>query len=194
MARNKVFDESAVLGKATKLFWEKGYHGTSAQDLVDHLGISRSSLYDTFGDKRSLMLKTLEAYRSQGASMMIQLLQESSSPLKAIKQILKSTAKESLEEPHSPGCYMVNMATEMAAHDEEVADIINQNFKDVEDVLAKAIRRGQDAGEISKAQSPRALARLLQNTINGIRVTARTKADKAFCDDVVKVTLSVLEA
>ena len=45
MARKKEFDEDALLDKAAELFWRKGYNGTSAQDLVDGLGISRSSLY-----------------------------------------------------------------------------------------------------------------------------------------------------
>ena len=63
MARTKDFDEDEVLTKAMNLFWLNGYNGTSMQDLVDGLGISRSSLYDTFGDKRSLFLKTLENYK-----------------------------------------------------------------------------------------------------------------------------------
>ncbi len=42
MARTKDFDETEVLAKAIKLFWQKGYNGTSMQDLVDGLGISRS--------------------------------------------------------------------------------------------------------------------------------------------------------
>ncbi|MEJ0106748.1 MAG: helix-turn-helix domain-containing protein [Bacteroidota bacterium] len=60
MARTKVFDEQMVLDKAMNLFWQKGYNATSAQDLVNGLSISRSSLYDTFGDKHSLFVKALK--------------------------------------------------------------------------------------------------------------------------------------
>src|SRR5277367_142217 len=67
MARTKDFDENEVLGKAINIFWYKGYNGTSMQDLVDGLGISRSSLYDTFGDKHSLYVKALESYQKRGA-------------------------------------------------------------------------------------------------------------------------------
>ncbi len=49
-----------VLDKAMNLFWQKGYNATSAQDLVNGLSISRSSLYDTFGDKHSLFVKALK--------------------------------------------------------------------------------------------------------------------------------------
>jgi TetR/AcrR family transcriptional repressor of nem operon len=64
MARTKDFDENEVLSKAIQLFWFKGYNGTSMQDLVDGLGISRSSLYDTYSDKHTLFVKALESYQS----------------------------------------------------------------------------------------------------------------------------------
>jgi TetR/AcrR family transcriptional repressor of nem operon len=64
MARTKDFDENEVLKKAVDIFWLKGYSATSMQDLVDGLGISRSSLYDTYGDKHTLFMKALESYQS----------------------------------------------------------------------------------------------------------------------------------
>ena len=53
MAKYK-FNEDEVLIKAMELFWNKGYHATSIQDLVSNLGINRASLYDTFGGKKEL--------------------------------------------------------------------------------------------------------------------------------------------
>ncbi|WP_278020710.1 TetR/AcrR family transcriptional regulator [Flavobacterium ginsengisoli] len=61
MARTKEFNEDQALDKAIEIFWHKGYNGTSAQDLVTHLGLSRSSLYDTFGDKRAIVYKIFTA-------------------------------------------------------------------------------------------------------------------------------------
>ena len=60
MARSKSFVESEVLDKALNLFWTKGYNATSIQDLVDHLGINRASIYSTWGDKHGLYLETLK--------------------------------------------------------------------------------------------------------------------------------------
>ena len=62
MARHKEFDTTKAIEKARDLFWLQGYEATSIQDLVDHLGISRSSLYDTFKDKHSLFLLALDLY------------------------------------------------------------------------------------------------------------------------------------
>ena len=64
MPRTKAFDEQEVLEKAMELFWKKGYYATSIQDLVNHLGINRASLYDTFGGKKKLFLHTFSHYRT----------------------------------------------------------------------------------------------------------------------------------
>ena len=67
MARTKDFDENEALNKAIAIFWHKGYNGTSMQDLVEGLGISRSSLYDTYGDKHTLFIKALESYQNEAS-------------------------------------------------------------------------------------------------------------------------------
>ena len=63
MGRYKTFDENAILHKAVELFWRKGYNATSIQDLVDHLGLNRSSIYETFGGKRALFEQAFEQYQ-----------------------------------------------------------------------------------------------------------------------------------
>jgi TetR/AcrR family transcriptional repressor of nem operon len=193
MARTKEFDEDEVLGKAVNLFTCKGYNGTSAQDLVDCLGISRSSLYDTYGDKRALFIKAMNKYRDQVAAQMIHFIDSSSDVLQTIRHIFQHVLAESMQDKLEKGCFMVNSSIEMSAHDAEVATIVNAGMQDVEDALYRAIKKGQDAGQVSKAHSARALARFFFNTISGIRVAAKSGADKKVYDDIVKVALSTLK-
>ena len=51
MARSCNFDRQEKLIQAMELFWQKGFAETSIADLVEHLGINRFSLYNSFGDK-----------------------------------------------------------------------------------------------------------------------------------------------
>src|SRR5260370_505997 len=62
MARPKEFNRDQVLEKAMGLFWEKGYDGSSVENLVQCTGIGRGSLYDTFSDKHALYLAALDRY------------------------------------------------------------------------------------------------------------------------------------
>lgn len=193
MARTKVFDEDAVLDKAVGLFWEKGYAGTSAQDLVDELGISRSSLYDTYGDKYQLFKSSLLQYRKKFAGSMIAMIDQSDDYEKTIKDIFQYVVAESLQQRFSKGCFMVNSAVELAPHNAEIADIVNANTQDVEDALFRLIQKGQAARQFSDNNSARSLARFVFNTISGLRIASKSGADKKVFDDIVKVTLSALK-
>ncbi|HEX9512255.1 MAG TPA: TetR/AcrR family transcriptional regulator [Puia sp.] len=193
MARTKDFNEEEVLDKALAIFWQKGYNGTSMQDLVEELGISRSSMYDTYTDKYSLFLKSLEKYRKQTAGALLQMINEAESPKAVIKKILQLVVDESLLGKEPRGCFMVNTCVENAPHDKAVAKIIHDNLQDYEEAFCQAIKKGQAMGEITSRNDAKALARFIINTINGIRVAARSGADKAVYDDIVKVALSVLE-
>uniref|UniRef100_UPI0024555764 helix-turn-helix domain-containing protein n=1 Tax=Nocardia farcinica TaxID=37329 RepID=UPI0024555764 len=62
MGRPRGFDEDEVIAAAARLFAERAYDGVSVDDLVDHLGVHRNSLYKVFGSKRGLYLAALRWY------------------------------------------------------------------------------------------------------------------------------------
>ncbi len=194
MARTKVFDEQDVLDKAMHLFWQKGYNATSAQDLVDGLGISRSSLYDTYGDKHSLFVKALKQYRKERIDPVINGVDKAEDIEAYIRNVFETVKTEALSDSHSKGCFMVNSAVELAPVDTEVAAIANSIMHDTETAITKAIKKGQEQGVFSKTHSARSLSRFIFNSLNGFRVTMKFDAGKKMFDDIVNVCLSALKA
>src|ERR1700758_1539890 len=65
MARPREFDETTVLEAAMNCFWAQGYELTSVRELAERMGITGASLYNAFGDKRSLYRRSLEYYLEQ---------------------------------------------------------------------------------------------------------------------------------
>jgi TetR/AcrR family transcriptional repressor of nem operon len=193
MARIKEFDEDVVLDKAVALFWSKGYNGTSAQDLVDHLGISRSSLYATYGDKRTLFVKALQRYHDKQSAAFVKMVRASGNAGEKIAAIFRALVKESMDSSIPYGCFMVNAAVELAPHDPEIAAMVKSDARDAEEVLTLAIREGQDFGEFSNPNSAQSLARFLFNNISGMRVAARAGATKEQLDDIIKNLLYALK-
>ncbi|MDR6560185.1 MULTISPECIES: TetR/AcrR family transcriptional regulator [unclassified Arcicella] len=192
MARTKEFNEIEILDKAIDLFWFKGYNGASMQDVVDSLGLSRSSIYDTFGDKHQLYISALEQYRKQAAGGLIDMVKQSVSPLQTIQQLLEMLANDSLNPICSKGCFMTNSTIELAPHDPEIHKIVKDNMQDIEEAFYNLVKKGQDLGEITNQNDARALASFLFNTISGIRVAAKSGANKAVYQDIIDVTLSAL--
>jgi TetR/AcrR family transcriptional repressor of nem operon len=192
MARSKEFEEAAILDKAVHLFWCKGYNGTSMQEVVDCLGISRSSLYDTFGDKRQLYLAALGRYRCQMAGALLQAVQQATEVVPTLRKVFEMAVQESLADPLGKGCFMVNSTVELAPHDPEVARIVKANLEDIEEAFYQLIRKGQQQGEITPKHDARALARFLFNAMSGLRVAAKAGAGRGVYEDVVNLSLSVL--
>ena len=155
MGRKKNFDEAEVLEEALNLFWEKGYQGTSVQDLVDRLGINRASLYDTWGDKHNLYLKTLEKYRQSTSSWLLEQIRSDQSPFDIIKTLLFNTVEESQSDEQKKGCFLVNAATELSNCDSKVQDITANNQKTIESVLNELIKEGTgERGNYFQAPQP----------------------------------------
>jgi len=191
MARTKVFDEELVLNKAMNLFWERGYYATSAQDLVEGLGISRSSLYDTYGDKHSLFVKALKQYQKNRIDGSIKEAEEEDVEA-YIRSLFEFAKAEALQDNRSRGCFMVNTAVEMAPVDTEVAVIVNTIMHDFENAVCLAIERGQKNGTFTTKHTARSLARFVFNSINGLRVTVKFDASQKAFEDIVDVCLFAL--
>lgn len=192
MARTKDFDENEVLTKAIQIFWHKGYNGTSMQDLVDGLGISRSSLYDTYTDKHTLFVKALESYQCQAAGSIQELINVNGPAIATVKKLLEFATNDMLDDKQQKGCFMVNAEVEVAPHDADVNNIVCKNDQQMEDAFYQVIKKGQDSGEITNPQDARALARFIFNAVKGMRVTAKSTTDKSVFEDIIGLTVSVL--
>jgi len=193
MARTKDFDENEVLSKAIELFWYKGYNGTSMPDLVDTLGISRSSLYDTYTDKHTLFVKALESYQNSGAARIQEIIDQPEPAKVIIKKLLEIATTELLGDKLQKGCFMVNAEVEVAPHDAEVNKLVCRNDQQMEEAFYQVIKKGQESGELKNKQDARALARFVFNAVKGMRVTVKSTTDKSVFDDIINLTISALD-
>lgn len=176
MGRSREFDEKVVLLKAMELFWEQGYEKTSLSDLVEHMGIHRRSLYDTFGDKHTLFLKSIDCYEELIKNKIQVGTLHTETAKQAIQFIFDLTIEGYEDRPW--GCLLVNSATELALRDKEVEEKMEKAFMETEHFLAELVRKGQQTGEFSCDYDAVVLSEILQNTLLGIRVLVRTSASK----------------
>ncbi|HEY8894673.1 MAG TPA: TetR/AcrR family transcriptional regulator [Niastella sp.] len=193
MPKVKQFDEVEVLKKAKDVFTEKGYNGTSMDDLVQATGLSRSSIYDTFGDKHGLFLRTLDQYKTAQLDDLTQLQAKTDSPKKKIRIIFDYTVKDILTDEERKGCMLVNASMEMSCVDKVIAKAALESMEEMEGHLYMLIKEGQAKGEIAKKASPKALARYLYNSLMGLRMVGKSRPDADALREIVKVTLSILD-
>jgi TetR/AcrR family transcriptional repressor of nem operon len=192
MARPKEFDEAVALDAALLHFWIHGYEATSVRDLADSMGITGASLYNTFGDKRTLYRRALDFYVEQSYADPVRRF-EQLAPRDAIAGFLNEVVDGSLNDSQHKGCLLVNSALEVAPHDTEFRTVISKVLTDVETFFCRCVSLGQAERTISNSVPADDLARLLLGVFLGLRVLARTRPERALLEGLVRPALAMLE-
>ena len=177
MPKSVLFDREKVVEEVTKLFWRKGYNGTSMQDLVDVTSLNRSSLYNTFGDKFSLFQESLKHYQEVQQHHLNGLLKDAQSPKEAIESLFRGIGEEVSAGKSVNGCMISNCISELGNVDDRIKDFLVTNKDQVVATFQKLIQEAQKEGEIDPAKNTKHLALYLFSSLNGIRITGMIDAD-----------------
>lgn len=192
MAGRKLeFDRELVLEKAMDLFWDKGYNATGLNELLQHMGIQRQSLYNAFGNKHALFLEAVRQYGNKVIRKVEERLDAPGSPLENIYNFLKDIASEAIL-PGYRGCFVANTITEMGTHDRAIEEAVGMLARRVEQAFERAIERAIAQDELPLETNPREIARFLYNTILGLNVRGKASLSRTAIDDILNVSLSVL--
>ncbi|ULQ47513.1 TetR/AcrR family transcriptional regulator [Flagellatimonas centrodinii] len=193
MARTRAFDEDHALERALSAFWTNGYKATSLDQLLAATGLSKSSLYDTFGSKRQLLVSCLDRYDAMLREGILAPLLQPGASRPAIEAALRRCVHQAIQPEGVRGCFANNCLTELATVDAELQNAARAVRQRLEAALMQAVRHGQADGSIGTAESPRALARFLVNTVTGLNLAAKAQPGRAALEDIVRVALRVLD-
>ena len=193
MARKIEFDQEKIIAKAQDVYWTNGYEATSIQDLVDKLGISRSSLYNTFEDKHSLYISALALYQQRQIQQLQSAVDAFGYSRQTIETIFHSALDNALAYDLCRGCFLANSMVEMAKHDTDVVHLVTGYRTEIEEIFYQSLVTTQTAGELlTSVPDPRAMARHLYSTLVGLNALAKTKPDPQVLKDIVNVALSLI--
>jgi TetR/AcrR family transcriptional regulator, transcriptional repressor for nem operon len=191
MARRKEFDPKKALRAAVDAFWDSGFEKTSLDDLMTRMNLGRQSLYDTFGNKRSLYLLALEEYRAMTQAASRDLFDSGLDVRDCFKAILYGIADASKADLER-GCMMVNANLQRARNDKALAALIRRNALEVRQLFTTVLRSAQRAGEIDREIDPDAVSAFMFATVHGMRHIGRATADRAALRQVAHVAISTL--
>jgi len=193
MPRSRGFCPTEALDKAMRVFWAKGYFGTSIDDLVEATGVSRYGLYGEFGDKNGLFLAALAHYRANVVRPLLDIVEQPGAALDAIRALFRTLSAFSRQPGGRLGCLVFNSVNEMGLHDEVTASKILE----VREHLATGLRR-MLANAVTKGELPADFdiqreADFLFGILHALPIMARSGADPEAVDNVISVALSTLD-
>jgi TetR/AcrR family transcriptional repressor of nem operon len=194
MGRPKEFDRDQILDKATELFLRLGFTATSTQQLVEHLGINRKSIYAEFGSKQGLFEAVLERYDELTIGKNFGPLETSSAGLLEIGQIFELFARASRGKAAGLGCLLCNTAVERSNGDSATRPFVDHYIRRLTEAFRNALKNAQRCGEIDAKIDPLAQARFLTSTLLGIAVLVRAKSAPAIVEGAAQVARAHLES
>ena len=175
-----------------EVFWAHGYQGASLSELLQRMRIGRKSMYDTFGNKRSLFLKTLGHYAQTTIQSIRNRLSAPGSPLHNLRRLLRDLQKEH-GVPGSKGCMLGTNIADFDTADKEVASVMRRYLREVEDAFYRALLAAQKSGELRGTIDARALARMLLCMTQGMALVGRVLEDDTVLRGTTEAAMSLLE-
>lgn len=192
MARERQFDETEALAAAADVFARHGFQGTSLAMLLEATGLAKQSLYNCFGDKRSLYLKALDdAVGRYGPAQ--RLMNEAPNGRAALAAFFECIVSHCVSPNPADRQCVVSAGLLEGVDDAAIRGDLLSKWNISHEMLRAAVERGQKDGSIANPMPSAALADLLVSLTSGLRVTAQAEPGAERLRQTAALTLSLLD-
>ncbi len=193
MARTKQFDERQALVSAMLVFWEKGYEGTSIQDLEHATGLNRTSIYNAFGNKRAIFDRVMICYKESVMSALFAELDGAPNIKEGIRRMLNGALDIHFDKDNPGGCLVVLSILESGQHDEASQASMQQTLQDMKGTLQARLNKAKKSGELSRELDAGSTATTIAATMAGMMVLGKANFSKAALKKTINQVLRLLD-
>lgn len=188
LGRPAEFDKEAALDVAMRLFWERGYEGTSMADLSQAMGIHPSSIYAAFGDKQELFALAAKRYADVLAQYMVKALEQST--LRGfILAAFDNTVEFLGSKEHPSSCFTLTGAISCGMNTEPAKLLMREMRLQNEAAIKARLLRARKAGEFPREENVDDYTRYLSSLLSGLAIQAANGSTRAELKRTAKVAL-----
>ena len=193
MARTRQFDERQALIAAMLVFWEKGYEGTSIQDLEKAMDLKRTSIYNTFGNKRSLFERVVSCYRESVMGALFDAMDRAPDVRSGIKRLLNAALDIHFNEDYPGGCLVVLSVLESGQHDEHSSAVLENTIKELKQGLQARLTKAKRQGELSADLDTGSIATTIASSMTGMMVLGKAHFRRSDLKKTINQVLRLLD-
>lgn len=183
--RPRSFDRDAVLGRAMRVFWERGYEGTSIADLLRAMRITPPSLYAAFGSKEQLFREAIAYYSRVESGGTALAMRHDGTAREAIEHMLRANADAYVEPGKPSGCMVVLCATMGPPANESVRAYLAAERGLSQDEIQHRLEAAVAEGELPPATDTAGMALFYTTVLQGMSLQARDGAGRAALHRIV---------
>ena len=174
MVGARQFDEEEVIAIALDVFWRKGLHDATMQDLAAATGVQRGSLYNAYGDKEEIFLRAFDQYAAQFLDTATKALADGDLATR-LKTFLDVIVTNMTSGSPARGCLTTRTALDAAISSDAVRERVQGLLGRLEQIVAKAIGAapGKAQGIDGNVTDANKLARVVVTYTRGLAVMER---------------------
>lgn len=192
MPRPRAFDELDVVRRAREVFHDRGFATTSVDHLTAATGLSRSSLYGAFGDKRGVFIRAFSDYLSeQGQRLSVELAGDDEGARARLRSHLLNKTADPVASRR--GCLLAKSVAELAADDAEVAAMGLRFYDTYERLLTDCVRGAQRSGDLRRDLDAADAGALLLAALRGIEALGRAGRPEAELERIADAAIAALD-
>jgi TetR/AcrR family transcriptional regulator, transcriptional repressor for nem operon len=192
MGRDRSFEESAILEKTADTFSLHGYAATSVAMLTEATGLGKQSLYNTFGDKEALYLKSVECATARLTDAIAR-VQAAPSGRAALEIFFAEIAMRCSSGDGPTRACIVSAGLLESVDAPEIQATLERKWNSTHELVRSSIERGQRDGSIKNRSPSVELADMMMSIMSGMRVTAKVQASRSRLHATVALTLQILD-
>lgn len=179
MVGARQFDEQEVVAIAIEVFWRKGLHDATMQDLATATGVQRGSLYNAYGDKEAIFLRAFDQYAQQFLETAGKALAQGEARAGLRKFFDVIIANMTSGSPPR-GCLTTRTALEAAISSPDVRQRVQRLLNRLEKLISQAVGSAPSALSVVDANR---IARLVVIFTRGLAVMERAGYGRELLED-----------
>jgi TetR/AcrR family transcriptional repressor of nem operon len=190
VARALEFDYDKAIDKATRIFWKKGYSGTSLRDLLKGMGIGEGSFYNTLKSKKQLYVACLKHYNDTVGRRRLTALFSSASAKEGVRGFFRIVLDD-FDDPRIPRvCLIARSVSSDVLGESDLGKLVQSDMAALFGAFSKCLKSAKDTGELPPEFEPEVVAQIIGTYFQGLFRTALLCHDRPQLERQVDVFLT----
>ena len=182
------FNHEEALEKALRVFWSRGYEGTSMSELTETLGINKPSIYAAFGNKEELFRKALTRYVTGPAAFVGEAMQQPTAR-QAVEKFLLQAVDFFSDQSTPNGCMIVQAALTGGQGSSAIQQELIGYRNSIETSFRERFDLAKEQGDLPPNVNTKQLAKYIATIHQGMSVQATSGATREELQAIVEMAM-----
>jgi len=194
IGRPRKLEPEAILEIAMNIFWSKGYEATSVADILHATGLHKGSLYQTFGDKKSLFIACLTSYQEQLFNKIATTINTADDPISGLRLAMNEMINMSCTDGtcSNNGCLAVNTLVETAPHDDDIRQVLKKNDNLFKKFIIDTLNKAQNEYGYKLNHTPEITFGIMMTFMSGLSSVTKNMISIEESTQLLDVQLKML--